>query len=71
MNYFNTVIVCVCYLCDDFSSKTLNSRHGVIKHWGNKLRDRLVLANSGGFHKRSNASSRVMMLITEDLSVCI
>src|SRR5207248_9846995 len=51
--------------------KILTSRVGVSKHLAHKLGNLLLLGKIGVFHNRRNASSRLLLLISTHLILCI
>src|SRR5207237_8284663 len=66
-------------LCSDLArrlfelviGKILTSRLSLSKHLAHYLGNLLLLGNIGVFHNRRNASSRLLLLISKHLILCI
>src|SRR5206468_4642477 len=54
-----------------FRSKILTSRLSLSKHLAHNLGNLLLLGKIGVFHNRRNASSRLLLLISKHLILCI
>src|SRR5262245_65378877 len=58
-------------MCDLVIGKILTSRLSLSKHLAHNLGNLLLLGKVGVFHNRRNASSRLLLLISKHLSLCI
>src|SRR6266852_3124489 len=56
---------------DTVNGKILTSRLGLSKHLANNLGNLLLLGKIGVFNNRRNASSRLLLLISKHLILCI
>src|SRR5438128_10302729 len=61
----------ICHFFDLVIGKILTSRLSLSKHLAHNLGNLLLLGKIGVFHNRRNASSRLLLLISKHLILCI
>src|SRR5205809_6754682 len=71
MNEVNRSTTLASQFCDLVIGKILTSRLSLSKHLAHSLGNLLLLGKIGVFHNRRNASSRLLLLISEHLILCI
>src|SRR5260370_32847781 len=59
------------HVCDLVIGKILTSRLSLSKHLAHNRGNLLLLGKIGVFHNRRNASSRLLLLISKHLILCI
>src|SRR5206468_1998371 len=71
MNYVNLSTNLASHFFDLVIGKILTSRLSLSKHLAHNLGNLLLLGKIGVFHNRRNASSRLLLLISKHLILCI
>src|SRR5260363_116676 len=71
MDYVNLSTNLASHFFDLVIGKILTSRFSLSKHLANNLDDLLLLRYFGVFHNRPNAISRLLLLISKHLILCI
>src|SRR5687767_15181071 len=71
MNYVNLSTNLASHFFDLVIGKILTSRLSLSKHLAHTLGNLLLLGKIGVFHNRRNASSRLLLLISKHLILCI
>src|SRR5258708_36507878 len=71
MNYVNLSTTLASHCFDLVIGKILTSRLSLSKHLAHNLGNLLLLGKIGVFHNRRNASSRLLLLISKHLILCI
>src|SRR5712692_6083688 len=71
MKKVNLITNLVIHFFDLVIGKILNSRLSLSKHLAHNLGNLLLLGKIGVFHNRCNASSRLLLLISKHLILCI
>src|SRR5215211_4915243 len=71
MNEVNLSTNLASHFCDLVIGKILTSRLSLSKHLAHNLGNLLLLGKIGVFHNRRNASSRLILLISKHLILCI
>src|SRR5438309_7107807 len=71
MNYVNLSTNLASHLFDLVIGKILTSRLSLSKHLAHNLGNLLLLGKIGVLHNRRNASSRLLLLISKHLILCI
>src|SRR3989442_12948754 len=71
MNYVNLSTKLASHFFDFVIGKILTSRLSLSKHLAHNLGKLLLLEKIGVFHNSRNASSRLILLISKDLILCI
>src|SRR5205814_1067728 len=66
-----TLILVASHFFDLVIGKILTSRLSLSKHLAHNLGNLLLLGKIGVFHNRRNASSRLLLLISKHLILCI
>src|SRR5699024_12330245 len=71
INLFNLCVSLSSHFFDLVIGKILTSRLSLSKHLAYNLGNLLLLGNIGVFHNRRNASSRLILLISKHLILCL